>query len=205
MWHGTHTCVCVCIYTIYIFTQHFPVLFLQIPTLTFSYSIKVFCCSWDLSACDRCGWDVGIGDQLWHCSYLKTEHKHKLAKKKSPVPQLLSFFLKHKHRQPTHQQHMGEGVLPVSSWRDIMPQCQSDVQARVIGECEKNARGKWVTVQGHTHNSTNKSTHSQVEPGFLLTAPVPYRHHPLLLASNPGIKKKRGEGWRERRSGTGEG
>lgn len=95
-----------------------------------------------------------VGDQFWHCSYLKTEHKDKVAQKKSPFPQSLLFFLKNKHRQPTQQQHTGEGALPVSAWRDIMPQCQSDVQASMIGECEKNVRDRWVTVQIHTHTHT---------------------------------------------------
>lgn len=49
-----------------------------------------------------------------------------------------------------------------------------------------------------THVQFNIQKLTQVMQGFLLTAPVPYRHHPLLLASNPGIKKKRGKGGRER-------
>lgn len=150
--------------------------------------------------------EMWVGDQLWHCSYLKTECKDTLTNThthKSPVPQSLLFFLKHKHRQPTQQQHTGEGVLPVSAWRDIMPQCQSDFQAGVIGECEKNVKGTWVAVQTH-----NIQKHTQVMQLCFLTAPVLYRHHPLLLASNPDIKKKGETGKRERewvrvrRSGT---
>jgi len=37
---------------------------------------------------------------------------------------------------------------------------------------------------------------------FLLTAPVPYRHHLPLLASNPGIKKETGKGGAGRWCGT---
>ncbi len=49
----------------------------------------------------------------------------------------------------------------------------------------------------HTYSLMYKTTHTQVMQGFLLTAPVPYRHHPLLLASNPGIKggREAGEEW----------
>ena len=149
------------------------------------------------------GDEMWVGDQLWHCSYLKTEHKDKLAQKKSLVLQSLLFFLKHK--QPTQQQHTGKGAPPVSTWCDIMPQCQSDVQASVIGECEKNVRGGWLTVQTHIPKHTNTRTvwssirgHTQVMQGFLLTAPVPYRHHRLPLVSNPGIKIKEGNGGRGR-------
>lgn len=74
-----------------------------------------------------------------------------------------------------------------------MPQCQSDFQAGVIGECEKNVKGTWVAVQTH-----NIQKHTQVMQLCLLTAPVLYRHHPLLLASNPDIKKKGETGKRER-------
>lgn len=158
--------------------------------------IKAFCCRWELSGYDsRMRMRCGISDQLWHCSNLKTEHKDKLGgekKENPPVPQSLLFFLKHKHRQPTQQQHMGERALPVSTWRDIMPLCHSDVRASVIGECERKVRGRWVTVQ--TYTRAHIHTHTQVMQGLLLMAPVPYRHHPLLLASNPGMKKNERKG-----------
>lgn len=54
------------------------------------------------------------------------------------------------------QQHMGKGALPVSMWSDIMPLCQSDVQATVISE--KNVCGNQVTLHTHAHGSTYRGT-----------------------------------------------
>lgn len=78
-------------------------------------------------------------------------------KKNLPSPSRIYSSLKTNTDHPTQRQHTGEGALPVSAWRDIMPQCQSDVQASMIGECEKNVRGRWVTAQIHAH--TVQRTH----------------------------------------------
>lgn len=118
--------------------------------------------------------EMWVGDQPWHCSYLKTENKDKLTHEKkwknkeisrpphTPIFFFPSVFLKHKHRRPTQQQHTGEGAPAVSAWRDIMPQCQSDVQANVIGECEKDVISDSVSTQTrlHTHKRWCKSSPS---------------------------------------------
>lgn len=51
-----------------------------------------------------------------------------------------------------------------------------------------------MTVRTHTHMWFDTKKRTQVTQGFLLTAPVPYRYHPLPLASSPAIKEKRGKG-----------
>lgn len=153
--------------------------------------IKAFCCKWELSGCDswmrmRCG----IGDQLWHCSNLKTEHKDKLAKKLLSPSLFYSSLNTNTDSPRNNNTRVKERCL--SAHGVILCHC---VTVMFRPAWLVSVRGTWGAHEWHTHTLSSTCKRTQVMQGFLLTAPVPYRHHPLLLASNPGIKKK---GCRER-------
>lgn len=131
------------------------------------------------------GWDVGRWSALTLFISENRAQRETHTKKNLPSPSLFYSFLPtttttHERRSAACQR-MAWYYASVSQW------CSGQHDWWVWGKCEGQMSD---SVNTHTCTSTYNSTHSWCK-GFLLTAPVPYRHHPLLLVSNPGIRKKK--------------
>lgn len=113
--------------------------------------IKTFCSRWEMSGCDswmrmRCG----IGDQLWHCSNLKTEHKDKLAKK-LPSPSLFYSSLNTNTDSPRNNNtRMKERCL--SAHGVILCHC---VTVMFRPAWLVSVRGTWGAREWQTHTHTH--------------------------------------------------
>lgn len=140
--------------------------------------------------------EMWVGDQPWHCSYLKVEHKDKLDQK-SCVPQSFLFPLNtntespRNNSTPEKERCLSVHCLMLSYSVRVMFKPE-----RLVSVRRMRGADKWQC--NHVHTQLKIQKHAQVMQDFLLTAPVPYRHHLLLLASNPGTKKKSAEGKRKR-------
>lgn len=126
------------------------------------------------------------------------QHKNKLARK-APVRESLLFFFKHKHSAA----HATATTHP-ACWRcAVMPRLSVTLMFRPAVWEEHEGPREWQVkhttkqIEPHTFSKT-----AQKDTGdsslVLLTAPAPYRHHPVLLASGPDTEKRKGRCQTER-------